>query len=133
MTWDTTTPAGTNDLRDGDDIIRELKTDIQTALQAEGAFPVSTSSPVFRPRGGKDTTANIPAAADGGLFYDTTLGVLLRSTGSQWEPIVGIGRGNTAARTANPLVGTVYINTQLGVIERYNGSSWDTVAVIDPT
>ena len=36
----------------------------------------------------------------------------------------GIPFGNTAARPANPVVGTVYYNGQLEIIEIYNGTSW---------
>lgn len=125
MTWDVTSPAGTDNIALGDNVIREFKTDIQTALQAEGAFPVSTSSPVFRPRGGKGATGSIPSASDGGLYYDTTLGTWFRSTGSQWEPIIGIASGDTASRVSNPLLGTLYNNTETAFLERYNGSSWD--------
>ncbi len=36
----------------------------------------------------------------------------------------GIPFGNTAARPANPVVGTVYYNGQLEIIEIYNGTAW---------
>jgi len=36
----------------------------------------------------------------------------------------GIPFGNTAARPANPVIGTVYYNGQLEIIEIYNGTSW---------
>jgi hypothetical protein len=38
--------------------------------------------------------------------------------------ISGIPFGNTAARPANPVIGTVYYNGQLEIIEIYNGTSW---------
>ena len=33
MTWDTTTPTGSESINNGDNRIRELKTDLQTALR----------------------------------------------------------------------------------------------------
>ena len=94
MTWDVTTPAGSENRILGDDRIRELKTDIQTSLrgdEAEGVEAVfpggDTANPVYRYRGIKDTTANRPAAADYGLFFDTTRNALQRSNGSTWDDI----------------------------------------------
>lgn len=103
MTWDITTPTGSDNISNGDNIIREFKTDIQAALKAndatlgdEGVFPVSTSSPKYRYRGLKGTTAQRPAAGNGGLYYDTTRQVLQRDNGSAWEDI-GIGFAATTA------------------------------------
>ncbi len=94
MTWDVTTPAGSENRILGDDRIRELKTDIQTSLrgdEAEGVEAVfpggDTANPVYRYRGLKDTTANRPAAAHHGLFFDTTRNVLQRSNGTTWDDV----------------------------------------------
>lgn len=87
MTWNTATPAGSDNVSSGDDVIREFKADVQTALTAEGAFPVSTSSPVFRPRLGKGTTASRPAAVDGGVYFNTDTKTIQRSTGAAWEDV----------------------------------------------
>lgn len=37
MTWDITTPTGSDNISNGDNIIREFKTDIQAALKANDA------------------------------------------------------------------------------------------------
>ena len=44
---------------------------------------------------------------------------------SKLNPIEGgIPKGNTAARPANPVVGTVYYNGEIEALEIYNGTSW---------
>jgi len=94
MTWDTTTPAGSDLLSQGDDKIRELKTDLQTALKAndatlgdEGIFPVSVSTPQYRYRGLKGTTAQRPTAGNYGYYWNTTTGTLQRDNGTTWEDV----------------------------------------------
>jgi len=94
MTWDVSTPTGSENRILGDDRIRELKTDIQTALRGddtegvEAVFPGGdTANPVYRYRGLKDTTANRPAAAHHGLFFDTTRNALQRSNGTTWDDV----------------------------------------------
>lgn len=94
MAWNTATPSGSDNLSLGDDNIRELKTDLQTAFRGddlegvEAVFPGSdTANPVFRYRGLKDITANRPVAADYGLFFDTTRNVLQRSNGTTWDDV----------------------------------------------
>lgn len=51
MTWDLTTPAGSEAIRTGDDRIRELKIDLQAAFRStDAAFPgADTANPVFYP------------------------------------------------------------------------------------
>ena len=73
MTWDPTTPTGSESINNGDNRIRELKTDLQTALRGnatdgdEAKFPGSdTANPVFRYRGLKGTTGARPAAGQYG-------------------------------------------------------------------
>lgn len=89
MTWDTTTPASTDDLRQGDNVLREMKEDIQTALTDEGHFPISAASPKFQYKGGKGDTASRPTNGEGGLYYDTDTAELLRDNGTSWD-IVGV-------------------------------------------
>ena len=62
MTWDPTTPTGSESINNGDNRIRELKTDLQTALRGnatdgdEAKFPGSdTANPIYRYRGQKAT------------------------------------------------------------------------------
>jgi len=94
MTWDTTLPAGTEAISNGDDRIREFKTDIQTALRGnatdgdEAKFPGSdTANPVYRYRGLKGTTAARPTAGQYGLYINTTLNTLQRDNGSAWQDV----------------------------------------------
>lgn len=94
MTWDVTLPPGTEAISNGDDRIRELKTDLQTSFRGnasdgtEAKFPGSdTANPIFRYRGLKDTTSNRPSAGQYGLFFDTTRNALQRDNGSSWDDI----------------------------------------------
>lgn len=94
MVWDITTPAGSEAASSGDDRIRELKADVQTALRGddtegvEAMFPGSdASNPVFRYRGLKGTTAARPASGQYGLYFDTLRNALQRDNGSAWEDI----------------------------------------------
>lgn len=94
MSWDTTTPGGSEAANNGDNRIRELKVDIQTALRGNAAdgteakFPgADAANPVFRYRGLKGTTGARPASADGGLYINTTLGTIQRDNGAAWEDI----------------------------------------------
>jgi hypothetical protein len=93
--WNTSTPAGSDLLSQGDDKIREMKTAIQDALRGdesegvEAIFPGASPStaPVYRYRGLKDTTANRPTAGQYGLFFDTTRNVLQRDNGTSWDDV----------------------------------------------
>lgn len=94
MTWDITTPTGNEAISNGDDRIRELKSDIQTALRGnttdglEAKFPgADTASPVFRYRGLKGTNAARPASGNYGLYVNTDRNSLQRDNGSSWEDI----------------------------------------------
>lgn len=94
MVWDTSTPIGTESKSQGDDRIRELKTDVQTALRGnaasgtEAVFPgADTSNPVFRYRGLKGTTGARPAAGDYGLYINETLNTIQRDNGSAWVDV----------------------------------------------
>lgn len=94
MTWDTSLPLGSESAATGDDRIRELKTDIQTALRGadtdgtEAKFPgADTANPVFRYRGLKGVTSARPASGQYGLYFDSTRNVLQRDNGSSWDDI----------------------------------------------
>lgn len=94
MVWDKTIPLGTEDASQGDDRIREMKSDVEDALQAqdpaggESVFPGSdTSAPVYRYRGLKDSTAARPAAGDYGFFFDETRNVIQRDNGTTWDDV----------------------------------------------
>lgn len=100
--WSTSTPAGSDLLSLGDDVIRASKQAIQEALRAgavagddiegvEAIFPGSSPStaPVYRYRGLKGTTAERPTAGQYGFYYDTTRNVLQRDNGTTWDDIGG--------------------------------------------
>lgn len=94
MTWDTSTPANSDFISQGDDKIRELKVDIQTSLRGNAAsgteaiFPGSdTANPVFRYRGLKGNTGARPSFGQYGLYINTTLNTIQRDSGSAWEDV----------------------------------------------
>lgn len=94
MTWDITTPAGSEAANNGDNRVRELKSDIQGALRGQDAtgveavFPGSdTANPVYRYRGLKGTTAARPTAGEYGLYVNETLNTIQRDNGSSWVDI----------------------------------------------
>ena len=94
MSWDTTSPLGSDFISLGDNEIRTLKTDIQTSLRANAAtgteaiFPGSdVSNPVFRYRGLKGTTGARPAFGEYGLYANTSTSTLQRDSGSAWEDV----------------------------------------------
>lgn len=93
--FDTSTPAGTDPISQGDDNIREFKTGIQEALRGgasegdEAVFPGSAplTAPVFRYRGLKGTTGARPSSGQYGFYYNTTKNLLERDNGSTWDAI----------------------------------------------
>ncbi len=95
MTWDITTPAGTEAVSQGDDRIREFKSDVQAGLRANdatlgnaGAFPgADTANPKFHYRGLKGTTAQRPAAGNYGLYFNTDTSTVQRDNGTTWEDV----------------------------------------------
>lgn len=103
MTWNTATPAGSDDIRDGDNIIRELKTDLQTALRGnasdgtEAKFPgADTANPIFRYRGLRGTTGAKPASGQYGLYANTTTNDLERDNGTTWDRVATLIPSGTA-------------------------------------
>lgn len=141
MVWDITTPLGTESKSQGDDRIRELKTDIQTALRADEAtgteaiFPGSdTSSPVYRYRGLKGTTAARPAAGQYGLYVNETLNTIQRDNGSSWVDVATLIPSGTVMcffQAAVP-TGWTQVTTQndkvLRVVSSTGGGSGGTIA-----
>ncbi len=95
MSWDVTTPAGTEAVSQGDDRIREFKVDVQASLRANdatlgnaGAFPgADVANPKYHYRGLKGTTAQRPAAGNYGLYVNTDTATIQRDNGSAWEDI----------------------------------------------
>lgn len=87
MTWDISTPPGSEAKSNGDNRIRELKVDIASALTAEGSFPgADTANPKFRwtpPRG--DTASRPASPVTGQLYFNTQTTSLERWSGSAWE------------------------------------------------
>src|SRR5258707_14639839 len=70
--WDVTTPSGSEAKSMGDDRIRELKTDVQTALRFSGSFPGSnTSDPHYIPTVSTGSTASRPSGNNvaNGMLY----------------------------------------------------------------
>lgn len=113
MTWDATTPQGSEAISLGDNRIRELKTDIATALTAEGTFPGSdTANPVFIYTPAAGNTAARPATNlyTGRLYINTQLLQLERYSGG-WAgldlvPLAAIDATKLAASVAgNGLAG----------------------------
>lgn len=94
MAFDPNTPLGSDPLSLGDDQLRALKTDIQTALRAaatdgtESKFPgADTANPVFRYRGLKGTTGARPVFGEYGLYMNTTKNTIQRDSGTAWEDV----------------------------------------------
>ena len=101
-TWDVTTPAGSESKSLGDDRIRELKSDIQNALQYEGDFPGDdTSDPRFFYTPSTGTTSQRPTGstntAVGMLFINKSSGTIEQYNGSGWDVVA----------TTIPLAGTI--------------------------
>jgi hypothetical protein len=86
MVWDATSPAGTDLLSQGDDVIRELKTDIASALSTEGIFPGSdTSDPVFKWTGKRGNTISRPSPpTTGEIYFNTELFQMEYYSGTTW-------------------------------------------------
>lgn len=135
MTWDTTVPAGSDAISSGDDVIRQLKTDLQTSflcnnvtLGNEGVFPVNTANPQYRYRGLKGTTAQRPAAGNNGLYYNTDTGTLQRDNGSTWDdisftPRAGFFYSGNVSTTDVYLIGSTNTSTvETGFVTHRAGS-----------
>ena len=87
MAWDVAVPASGDSISSGDDVIRELKTDLQTALQAHGQFPINASSPKYQYTGDRGATGSLPTNGEGGIYFDTDTNEILRDNGSSWDQV----------------------------------------------
>jgi hypothetical protein len=87
MAWDKTFPAGTEDLRQGDDHIRAMNLELETALTAYGYFPITSATPKFHYYGQRGDTASRPTNGEGGLYADTDVDELLRDSGAAWHRV----------------------------------------------
>jgi hypothetical protein len=93
--FDIASPSGSDLRGEGANVIRTLKLALQYALRGgksdgeEGKFPGSNPSisPIFRYRGGKGSTADIPPANNGGLYINTNRNSVQRSNGTGWEDV----------------------------------------------
>lgn len=122
--WDTSTPAGSEAISNGDNRLREAKVAIENALLAQGSsgveavFPGSapTTAPIYRPRFLKGTTAARPAAsADQGIYVNETLNTIQRcSTAPAWVDIATLIPSGTVMvfYQANAPTGWTKITTQ---------------------
>lgn len=91
--WDKTTPAGSDNARDGDDRIRELKDALEEALSHEDStFPGATpgSTPIFIPgflRGGTASRPTGDSLVEGRLYLNTDTNVIERYNGATWDTV----------------------------------------------
>lgn len=138
--WDKTTPLGTDNAREGDDRIREMKSALETALSHEGAFPGASPStaPIFIPGFPKDTTANRPTGDDlvnKRFFCNTTLNVIERYNGLSWDPVATLippGTKMVFFQAAVPTGWTKDSTNSGRVLRVTNGSGGGTGGSADP-
>ncbi len=91
--WNETTPTGSDNAREGDDRIRELKVAIGEALSHEdstfpGASPSTT--PIYVPGFRKGNTASRPTGDSlvaGRLYINSETGLIERYNGTTWETV----------------------------------------------
>jgi len=87
MTWNVATPAGSDSVRNGDDVIRQFKQDVETALQSSGNFPIDANNPQYEYVPGKGDTASRPTNSEGGLYFDTDENALIRDNNVGWNRV----------------------------------------------
>lgn len=91
MTWNIATPSGQENKQQGAPRIREIETDLQTALQAEGIFPGPTpASPIFIRTVPSGSTAQRPTPDTGQVgrwFYNSDTGTIQRDNGTSWDDL----------------------------------------------
>ncbi len=111
--WDAAVPAGSDNISLGDNVIRELKTDLATSLSADGVFPgADAANPKFVWTGQRGVTSSRPSSpATGQLYFNTQLFQLEYYSGASWVgydlvPLLGISTG----RIADLAVTTAKIN-----------------------
>lgn len=104
--WNAATPAGSDNVRDGDDRIRELKVAIAEALTANdatlgdaGVFPGAAplTAPLYHYRGLRGTSAQIAAltASSAGLAFDTDKSAMYSYAGGSWNAVGYVFPANT--------------------------------------
>lgn len=134
MTWDASSPAGSDFIRLGDDEIRELKTDLATALTEEGVFPgADASDPVFRwkPRRGNTASRPAPDASNPGTLYlNTDTQSVQRDNGSSWDDVTvppqsDVRAGISSAQSVSLVSGDVTV--------QYNSEARDALGEYDPS
>ena len=86
MVWDETKPSGSEVLRFGDNRIRELKQDLENALQQEHYFPVDTNNVKLVPKIPIGTTSPSPEYV-GRMYFNTSsnLQTFVIKTSTVWE------------------------------------------------
>lgn len=112
--WDTATPAGTDLISAGDDVIREMKAALEEALSEEAVFPGGSpgSAPIFKWTGKRGNTAGRPGSPDTGeIYFNTQLFQMEYYDGATWTaydmvPLLGI----TTAKINDLAVTTGKIN-----------------------
>ena len=90
MGWDTSSPQGSDFISLGAGKIREFKTAVETALQAQGSFPgADASDPKYKWTPERGTTAARPATdlVTGQLYLNTTTGTWQRYNGATWDDL----------------------------------------------
>lgn len=112
MTWDAAVPAGSDNISLGDNVIRELKEDLENALTADGVFPGSdTADPKFFWTGQRGLTSGRPSSpVTGQIYFNTQLLQLEYWDSASWTaydvvPLLAI----TAAKLAADAVTTAKI------------------------
>lgn len=103
--WVTTTPAGTDLISQGDDVIREMKVALEEALSEEAIFPGAdpTTAPVFKWTGKRGNTAGRPGTpATGEIYFNTELFQMEYYSGVTWVaydllPALGVSTAKIAA------------------------------------
>lgn len=103
MTWDITSPAGSDNISLGDNVIREFKSDIADALSDDGVFPgTDPVNPTYHWTGQRGATAGRPSSPETGqIYFNTQLFQLEYWSGSAWTaydlvPLLGISSGKIA-------------------------------------
>lgn len=90
MVWNAAVPAGTDFISAGDDVIRELKTDLAAALSAQGSFPgADTANPEYKWTPEYGNTASRPSSdlVTGQLYLNTEVKALQRYNGATWDNV----------------------------------------------
>lgn len=91
--WNANTPLGSDNAREGDDRIREMKAALAEALSHEfSAFPGAspTTAPIFIPGFLRGVTGSRPTGdslVEGRLYINTTLGIIERYNGATWDTV----------------------------------------------